>query len=154
MDDFEVMFRIWPHGVQETEEYFVLKIHPSWAPLGAAQFKELITSGFFAGTRFFRVIDHFMAQFGISPDPGTTQAWQKREIKDDPVKHKNARGTITYGTSGPNSRSTQLFINFKDNSYLDPQGFAPIGEIVEGMDVVGGCSPDWLFLLFFDSCVP
>ena len=75
-----------------------------------------------------------MAQFGISPDPGTQTNWASKVIKDDPVKHKNARGTISYGTSGPNTRSTQLFINFKDNSYLDREGFAPIGEVVEGME--------------------
>jgi peptidyl-prolyl cis-trans isomerase A (cyclophilin A) len=117
---------------------FVVEVHRDWAPLGADRFYNMVTNGFFTGVRFFRVIPMFMAQFGINGNPAVTQAWNKIDLKDDPAnKQSNMRGFITYGTTGrPNSRGTQVFINYKDNSFLDSQGFVPFGQVVEGMEIV------------------
>lgn len=113
----------------------LFEIHNEWAPLGAAQFKKLVEADFFVDVRFFRVIKKFMAQFGINGDSAVNDQW-KTPILDDPVKSTNDRGTLTFATSGKNSRSTQLFINFVNNRFLDKQGFSPIGKIVEGMEVL------------------
>lgn len=115
---------------------FTVEVNRSWAPHGADRFYNLVRHGFYDGTRFFRVLDGFVAQFGISGDPAVTRAWEGRTIPDDPVEHGNERGTITFATSGPNSRTTQLFINLADNPRLDGMGFAPIGRVVEGMSTV------------------
>ena len=117
---------------------FVVTVHRSWAPLGADRFYNMVTNGFFSGVRFFRVIPNFMAQFGINGNPAVTAAWNEVDLKDDPpTKQSNQRGFVTYGTTGrPDSRGTQIFINYKDNSFLDPQGFIPFGQVIEGMDVV------------------
>lgn len=116
----------------------VILLHRDWAPKGVDRFYNMTRNGYFNGVRFFRVIPNFMAQFGISGDPAVNEAWEKARLTDDPPNGKsNVRGILTYGTTGqPNSRGTQLFINYKDNSYLDKQGFVPIGEVVEGMEVV------------------
>jgi len=116
----------------------MLELHRDWAPLGVDRFYNLTRNGFFSGARFFRVIPNFMAQFGINGDPAVNAAWEKARLNDDPLgKQSNVRGFLTYGTTGqPNSRGTQLFINYKDNSYLDKQGFVPIGQVTEGMEVV------------------
>jgi len=116
----------------------VIEVHRDWAPLGADRFYNMVTNGFFSGVRFFRVIPNFMAQFGINGNPAVTAAWNKLDLKDDPpAKQSNQRGFVTYGTTGrPDSRGTQIFINYKDNSFLDAQGFIPFGQVVEGMDVV------------------
>lgn len=116
----------------------VLLLHRDWAPKGVDRFYNMTRNGYFTGVRFFRVIPNFMAQFGISGDPAVSDAWEKVRLTDDPPNMKsNVRGILTYGTTGqPNSRGTQLFINYKDNSYLDKQGFVPIGEVVEGMELV------------------
>ncbi|REJ92810.1 MAG: peptidylprolyl isomerase [Planctomycetota bacterium] len=119
-----------------TEGDFVVEVHPEWAPRGAARFRELVEAEYYDGCRFFRVIDGFMAQFGMHGDPDVNAKWSKQTIKDDKPQKSNTRGRITFATSGPDSRTTQLFINFDDNSFLDDQGFAPFGEVVEGMDVV------------------
>jgi peptidyl-prolyl cis-trans isomerase A (cyclophilin A) len=115
---------------------FTLQIHPDWAPLGAARFRELANSTFFNDVRFFRVLDGFMAQFGISGDPKVAAYWKSKNLADDPVKQSNTRGRISFATAGPNTRTTQMFINFGNNANLDGQGFAPFGEVVAGMDVV------------------
>lgn len=115
---------------------FVIKVTRDWAPLGADRFHGLVQSGFFDECRFFRVIANFMCQFGINGDPAVSAKWRAAKIDDDPVKEKNTRGRITFATSGKNSRTTQLFINFADNSRLDGMGFSPFGEVIEGMDVV------------------
>jgi peptidyl-prolyl cis-trans isomerase A (cyclophilin A) len=117
---------------------FLVEVHRDWAPLGADRFYNMVSNGFFNGVRFFRVIPGFMAQFGINGNPAVTAVWNKADLKDDPAnKQSNMRGFITYGTTGrPNSRGTQVFINYKDNSFLDPQGFVPFGQVVEGMEVV------------------
>jgi peptidyl-prolyl cis-trans isomerase A (cyclophilin A) len=115
---------------------FVVEVHRAWAPNGADHFYSLVKAGFYDEARFFRVVPNFMVQFGIAGDP----AMQKKmgaSIKDDPVKESNKRGYVTFAqTSMPNSRSTQIFINFKDNSFLDSQRFAPFGQVISGMDAV------------------
>src|SRR3989442_1300648 len=94
-----------------TKGDFVVRVVDDWAPLGAARFRELVASGFFDGARFFRVLPGFVAQFGINGDPAVTKKWDKTEIKDDPVRQSNTRGRGTFATGGPNTRTTQLFIN-------------------------------------------
>merc|ERR1711907_344978 len=116
---------------------FVVEVNPSWAPLGAARFRELIDSNFFKAARFFRVIDGFMAQFGIHANPKIAAEWRDKKLKDDPVKESNKRGMVSFATSGKNSRITQMFINFKDNSNLDGMGFSPFAQVKgDGMAVV------------------
>jgi peptidyl-prolyl cis-trans isomerase A (cyclophilin A) len=115
---------------------FVIEVHRDWAPQGADRFYNLVKNGFFDNARFFRVIEGFMVQFGINGDPKIAAAWRDADIKDDPVKHSNERGTITFATAGPNTRTTQVFINFGDNAGLDGQGFSPFGKVVSGMEVV------------------
>jgi peptidyl-prolyl cis-trans isomerase A (cyclophilin A) len=115
----------------------VMEVHRDWAPLGADRIYNLVKNGFFDGNRFFRVIHTFMVQFGINGNPAVTTAWDATVLKDDPKgTQSNTRGFVSYGNTGrPNSRGTQIFINYRDNSYLDAQGFVPFGQIVQGMDV-------------------
>ena len=115
---------------------FVVQVNKEWAPIGADRFYQLVQSNFFDNVRFFRVIAGFMAQFGISADPKTAALWETQKIPDDPVKQSNTKGRITFATAGPNTRTTQMFINLVDNTRLDDSGFAPFGEVVSGMDVV------------------
>jgi peptidyl-prolyl cis-trans isomerase A (cyclophilin A) len=115
---------------------FVIEVHRDWAPNGADRFYNLVKNGFFDNDRFFRVISGFMVQFGINGDPKLSSVWREARIKDDPVKQSNGRGFITFATAGPNTRTTQVFINFADNAALDRQGFAPFGQVVSGMNVV------------------
>src|SRR5262245_14295170 len=115
----------------------VIELHRDWSPNGADRFYNLVKSGFLDGVRFYRVVPDFMVQFGIHGDPAVTAAWSKAQIPDDPVKESNKRGYLTFAKSNaPNSRTTQLFINFKDNANLDPLGFSPIGRVITGMNVV------------------
>jgi peptidyl-prolyl cis-trans isomerase A (cyclophilin A) len=115
---------------------FVLEVHRDWAPNGADRFYNLVKNGFYDGVRFFRVLDRFMAQFGINGDPQVSAAWTRARIADDPVKQSNTRGHITYAMAGPNTRTTQVFINYGDNRELDRDGFAPFGRVVSGMKSV------------------
>src|SRR5437868_1129663 len=115
---------------------FVVEVHRDWAPNGADRFYNLIKNGFFDDARFFRVISGFMVQFGINADPKVSTPWRSATINDDPVKQSNKRGYITFATSGPNSRTSQVFINFGDNAALDRQGFSPFGQVTSGMNVV------------------
>jgi peptidyl-prolyl cis-trans isomerase A (cyclophilin A) len=115
---------------------FVVEVHRDWAPHGADRFYNLVKNGFYDNVRFFRVISGFMVQFGISGDPKLSAPWREARIPDDPVKQSNKRGMITYAMAGPNTRTSQVFINFADNANLDNSGFAPFGRIVSGMDVV------------------
>jgi peptidyl-prolyl cis-trans isomerase A (cyclophilin A) len=115
---------------------FVVEVHRDWAPKGADRFYNLVKNGFFDDARFFRVVPDFMVQFGINGDPNIQKNWANANITDDPVTKSNKRGYITFATRGKDTRTTQLFINFKDNAGLDRQGFAPFGEVVTGMDIV------------------
>jgi peptidyl-prolyl cis-trans isomerase A (cyclophilin A) len=115
---------------------FVIEVHRDWAPNGADRFYNLVKNGFYDNTRFFRVIPGFMVQFGINGDPGIAAAWRGANIKDDPVKQSNTRGMVTFATAGPDTRTTQVFINFGNNDFLDGQGFSPFGKVISGMEVV------------------
>ena len=117
---------------------FVIEVHRDWSPNGADRFYNLVRNGYYDGVRFFRVLDGFMAQFGISGDPEASAIWRQRAIPDDSARASNTRGYVTYAMAGPNTRTTQVFINYADNSRLDGMGFAPFGLVVEGMDVVDG----------------
>jgi peptidyl-prolyl cis-trans isomerase A (cyclophilin A) len=122
---------------ETTKGPIVITVHRAWAPLGADRFYNLVKNGFYDETRFFRVIDGFMAQIGMHGDPSVQRAWTSARLQDDPVKESNKRGYVTFAHAGPNSRTTQFFINFKDNGEsLDKQGFPPIGQVTTGMDVV------------------
>ena len=124
-----------PHDKVAT---FDVEVQPDWAPKGAQRFEQLVKSDFFTDVRFFRVVSGFMAQFGINGDPQVAAQWRDKTIPDDPAAgHSNERGTISFATSGPDSRTTQLFINLVDNSRLDGMGFTPFGKIsASGMHVV------------------
>ena len=116
---------------------FVIEVQRGWAPQGADRFYSLVSNGFYEGVHFFRVIDGFIAQFGIHGDPAVAARWRQASISDDPVTQSNSRGSVTFAMTGqPNSRTTQLFINLMDNMNLDGMGFVPFGRVVEGMDVV------------------
>jgi peptidyl-prolyl cis-trans isomerase A (cyclophilin A) len=119
-----------------SEGDFVVEAQRDWAPLGVDRFYNLVRHGFYDGTCFFRVIAGFMVQFGIHGDPKVSSVWRQQRLKDDPVKQSNKRAYLSYAMAGPNTRTTQLFINYGDNSNLDRMGFAPIGRVVEGMAVV------------------
>ncbi len=131
---------------------FVVQVTRDWAPRGADRFYNLVKNGYFDEVRFFRVIRQprpFMAQFGIHGDPRVSAVWRDANLEDESVKQSNTRGMLSYAKSSmPNSRSTQIFINYGDNSMLDRQGFSPFGKVVEGMEVVDqlhaeyGESPD------------
>ena len=114
---------------------FVVLVRRSWAPKGADRFYNLVKYGFFDGTRFFRVLPNFMVQFGMNGDPSIQGPWRNANIPDEPTTQSNRRGTMTFANAGPNTRSTQVFINFKDNSFLNDR-FAPFGEIESGMEAV------------------
>lgn len=123
---------------------FVVEVSRAWAPLGADRFYALVQEKFFDGARFFRVVPNFMVQFGLAADPAVTKNWDGSEFPDDPVTMHNTRGTISFATRGPKSRTTQVFINFGDNTQsLDPQGFSPFGRVVSGMDVVDKIYPGY-----------
>ena len=121
---------------------FVIAVHRDWSPNGADRFYNLVRSGYYDGVRFFRVLDGFVAQFGISGDPEVSAVWRQRtipdDVPDDSTRASNTRGYVTYAMAGPNTRTTQVFINYGDNSRLDGMGFAPFGLIVEGMEAVDG----------------
>jgi peptidyl-prolyl cis-trans isomerase A (cyclophilin A) len=121
---------------QTSQGDFVVEAQRDWAPHGVDRFYNLVKNGFYDGTCFFRVISGFMAQFGIHGDPKVSAVWRQERIQDDPVKQSNKRGYISYAMAGPNTRTTQLFINYTDNSRLDQLGFASIGRVVEGLEVV------------------
>ena len=122
---------------------FVVEVTRAWAPVGADRLYNLVRNGFYDGGRFFRVVPGFVVQFGLNRDPTVSARWPLATIPDDPVTQRNTRGTITFATAGPNTRTTQLFINYADNGRLDEMGFAPLGKVVEGMDVVDRIYPGY-----------
>jgi peptidyl-prolyl cis-trans isomerase A (cyclophilin A) len=119
-----------------TKGDFVVEVTRAWAPLGADRFYNLVKYHFYDGAAFFRVLPGFVAQFGLSAKPEISRVWANATIKDDPVTQSNLTGYLTFATAGPNTRTTQLFINLADNANLDGMGFAPFGKVTEGMDVV------------------
>ncbi|MFZ0176695.1 MAG: peptidylprolyl isomerase [Pseudolabrys sp.] len=122
---------------------FVVEVTRAWAPKGADRFYNLVKSGFYDNVRFFRVISGFMVQFGINGDPGVMARWRTAQIGDDPVTQSNKRGTVTFAMAGPNTRTSQVFINFADNANLDGMGFSPFGRIVSGMNVVDALNAEY-----------
>jgi peptidyl-prolyl cis-trans isomerase A (cyclophilin A) len=122
---------------------FVVEVHRDWAPLGADRFYNLVRNGYFTNASFFRVVPGFVVQFGLSANPAVNKVWKDAKIQDDPVVQSNKRGFLVFATAGPNTRTTQLFINFGDNARLDGMGFAPFGTVVEGMDVVDKIYPGY-----------
>jgi peptidyl-prolyl cis-trans isomerase A (cyclophilin A) len=128
-DHFKVRF-------DTTKGPILIQVEREWAPIGADRFYTLVKTGYLNGDRFFRVVPHFIVQFGLNGDPKLTGRWRQANLKDDPVNQNNTRGTVTFATAGPGTRTTQLFINFADNVQLDGQGFAPFGRVIDGMSVV------------------
>jgi peptidyl-prolyl cis-trans isomerase A (cyclophilin A) len=133
LNDSRLLTRV---RIETSKGSFVLEVNPQWAPLGARRFLELVRTGFFNDSRFFRVREKYIAQFGIAGDPAVTLRWKDRYIRDDSVRASNVRGTFAFAMTGPNLRNTQIYINLVDNKQLDEQGFSPVGRVVEGMDVV------------------
>ena len=115
---------------------FVIKVTRAWAPAGADRFYNLVLHHFYDGASFFRVLPGFMAQFGLSPYPEVSKAWAQATIKDDPVVQSNHRGFVSFAMAAPNTRTTQVFINYGNNQSLDSSGFSPFGMVTEGMEVV------------------
>jgi peptidyl-prolyl cis-trans isomerase A (cyclophilin A) len=128
-DTFKVRF-------ETTKGDFTIEVTREWAPNGADRFYNLVKNGFYDETRFFRVLPGFVVQWGISGNPSFAEVWREANIADDPVKGSNKVGTISYAMSGPGTRTTQVFVNLTDNSGLDGRGFAPFGQVSEGMDIV------------------
>jgi homoserine O-acetyltransferase len=127
------LFRI---RVETSKGEFIIEAERKWAPIGVDRLYNLASAGFFDDSRFFRVRAGYIVQFGIPGDPAVAAIWRNQSIKDDPVLQSNTRGTVAYAMTGVDTRTTQLYINLADNSRLDSQGFAPIGEITSGMAVV------------------
>ncbi|MGA2851518.1 MAG: peptidylprolyl isomerase [Terracidiphilus sp.] len=127
--DFKVRF-------VTTKGPFVVEVHRDWSPLGADRFYNLVKNGFFNNGHFFRVVPDFVVQFGLSPSPAVNKVWQDASIQDDPVTQSNHKGSLTFASRGPNTRTTQLFVNLGENARLDGMGFSPFGTVTEGMDVV------------------
>ncbi len=131
--------------LQTSKGDVLILVHRDWSPLGADHFYELTEKGFYDGNRFFRALRGFIVQWGMNGDPKTNKEWSEATIKDDPPKVSNKIGTVVFAkSSAPDSRSTQVFINLGDNSgSLDPQGFTPFGEVIQGMDTVASFYTDY-----------
>lgn len=127
---------VYDARVETTKGAFVMEVERAWAPIGADRFYNLIRAGYYDDSRFTRVVPRWIAQFGIAGDPAVASLWYDRGFPDDSVRHSNVRGTFGFAMTGPGRRTTQIFISLTDNSREDAQGFAPLGRIVSGMDVV------------------
>jgi cyclophilin family peptidyl-prolyl cis-trans isomerase len=121
--------------VESSAGDYTIEVHRDWAPIGAERFYQLVKAGFYDECRYFRVVPGFMVQFGLNGDPAVQRQWE-RKIQDDTVTQSNKKGYVTFATSGKDSRTTQIFINFDDNSFLDAQDFAPFGMVIDGMQNV------------------
>ena len=128
--------RVFLVEMETSKGTIVMEIHPEWAPIGARRFRELVQEGFYDECRFFRTVPGFVVQTGMNGDPLVQGQWKDKKLRDDPVLQSNKRGYVTFATSGTDSRTTQFFINLAHNAQLDKMGFAPIGVVVEGLDVV------------------
>jgi peptidyl-prolyl cis-trans isomerase A (cyclophilin A) len=128
-DQFKVKF-------ETTQGDFVLEVNKAWAPNGVDRFHQLVTSGYFDNSKFFRVVPRFVVQFGLAAAPAASQQYEGARLPDDPVAQSNLKGTLSFATSGPNTRTTQIFINLVDNVRLDGMGFSPFAKVVTGMEVV------------------
>ncbi|MCA9010889.1 MAG: peptidylprolyl isomerase [Planctomycetaceae bacterium] len=126
--------------VESSAGDYTIEVHRDWAPRGAERFYQLVKAGYYDECRYFRVVPDFMVQFGMHGNPETHRQWD-RNIRDDAVKQSNKRGFVTFATSGKHSRTTQIFINYSDNSRLDSMGFAPFGKVTEGMEHVDSINP-------------
>jgi peptidyl-prolyl cis-trans isomerase A (cyclophilin A) len=135
-DSFSVAF-------ETNKGRIVVQAVRAWAPQGVDRFYALVNDKFYDGAKFFRVLPDFMAQFGINGTPSGNEAWKEKTIPDDPVAQSNLRGYVTFATGGPNTRTTQLFINKRDNKRLDAMGFAPFAKVVEGMAVVDSLNMEY-----------
>jgi cyclophilin family peptidyl-prolyl cis-trans isomerase len=141
---FQVEFRT-------TAGSFIVEAHRSWSPAGVDRFYQLVRSGFYRDAAIFRVQPDYVVQFGISPHPKVNAFWEEHPLPDEPVKTSNLKGTLAYAREGKESRTTQLFINYRDNHKLDTvdfnglKGFPPIGKVVEGMEVVQSFCSDYGF---------
>ena len=123
-------------NVDTTKGLIVIEIHRDWSPNAADRFYNLVKNGFYDDARFFRVVPNFMVQFGMNGNPAVTRAWSSVPMKDEPTKQGNKKGYVTFARTGaPNSRGTQIFINYKDNNFLDDKGFGAFGQVVKGMEV-------------------
>lgn len=123
---------------------FVVECFSDWSPVGVAHFIEVIEAGVYDQARFFRVVPGFVVQFGIAGDPEVAAVWREKNIVDEPAKQSNTKGMVTFAKLGPNSRTTQIFINLGDNSgNLDRQGFSPIGRVISGMEVVEAINAEY-----------
>ncbi|MBQ1925078.1 MAG: peptidylprolyl isomerase [Proteobacteria bacterium] len=129
--------------VQTTKGLIKLELNRAWAPKGVDRFYNLVKAGYFTDIALFRMVKGFVVQFGIHGTPIVSSVWREANIADDPVVETNARGTIVFATAGPNTRTTQLFINLADNARLDGMGFAPIGKVIAGMDIVDGLNYEY-----------
>ncbi len=121
---------------ETTKGDFVVEVHRAWAPLAADRFYNLVKNGYFDDQKFFRVVPNFVVQWGLHGDPEVTAVWRQQKMQDEPVRHSNEKGAISFAMAGPNSRTTQVFINLRNNGRLDGMGFSAFGTVVEGMDVV------------------
>jgi peptidyl-prolyl cis-trans isomerase A (cyclophilin A) len=128
---------VYAAAFKTTKGTFVVTVHRAWAPRGADRFYNLVRNGFYDDVSLFRVIPGFVVQFGISSKPSIARVWANANIRDDPVKHPNGPGTVTFADAGPNTRSTQVFVNLGDNGRLDRLGFAPFGAVTSGASVLG-----------------
>lgn len=127
-----------------TQGPFTIEVHRDWSPLGADRFYQLVNAGFYDGTRFFRTMPKFVVQWGINPNPLVSQAWKHgTAIKDDPVLQSNLRGFVSFATDGPDTRTTQIYVNMADNARLDARGFSPFGKVSSGMEVFSKLYADY-----------
>jgi homoserine O-acetyltransferase len=128
---------------ETSEGAFAIEARREWAPHGVDRFYQLVRTGFFDDSRFFRVRAGFIAQFGIPGDPTVAAVWRDQTIPDDSVQQSNTRGFVAFAMTSPDTRTTQLYINYGDNSRLDAEGFAPVGRVIEGMEVVDRLHADY-----------